>query len=572
MFKIGNLFTKGILSLGLLATSLLGADKDDTKCNEFRDFRQYGSHFYTVTIKKMTFDEAKIFAQKSGGYLAIPDNLSENNFIASIIKGGNYAWIGIHDPNFTQNHCLENKGCAYENTRFKTIKGKVPSFTKWSQKQPDNLLKEHDVITNEKGEKKEMVSPLGEHWVAIASRSGLWADMGNHAGEMNPYRTYAVIEYDTKPLCHNLPSPDEVEMDMTDKCSTWISDDPNYKIDNSRPSQIINCAKDTQGDLFCPANLVDCKQGGSSKVSGTSKRVEAILEYKDDKQITRKMTYSYYDYICPANHTAKDKGGNCNPSSPKDLIDTNRDGMPDSCPKGAIPPKENCVGTSTICPFNSSRSCVLTDGKYKCSPFPCFTNDGGLSGDGIENTDSPVGINDANNNGWNDDGSCSGQIFIFNGKDNRCRSRDKFGSGLFGGGCCNKDKVALGLVKCKEDEKNLAKLNKQRLCHYVGEYCSKKKKFIGCLQWKKSYCCFNGILARIFNEQGRPQISKGWGSGKHPDCRGFTPEEFQKLDFSKIDLTEFTNSLTINIDQNFAKQQAGAVKNKIEANLDALKK
>ena len=28
-----------------------------------------------------------------------------------------------------------------------------------------------------------------------------------------------------------------------------------------------------------------------------------------------------------------------------------------------------------------------------------------------------------------------------------------------------------------------------------------------------------------------------WGSGESPQCRGFTPEEFQKLDFSKIDLT-----------------------------------
>lgn len=32
--------------------------------------------------------------------------------------------------------------------------------------------------------------------------------------------------------------------------------------------------------------------------------------------------------------------------------------------------------------------------------------------------------------------------------------------GLTGGGCCDKDKVFIGLVPCKEDEKKLAKLNK----------------------------------------------------------------------------------------------------------------
>ena len=48
-------------------------------------------------------------------------------------------------------------------------------------------------------------------------------------------------------------------------------------------------------------------------------------------------------------------------------------------------------------------------------------------------------------------------------------------------------------------------------------------------------CNFNSKLARIINEQGRPQLNKGWGSASNPECKGFTPEEFQKLDFSKID-------------------------------------
>ncbi|MCV3371851.1 conjugal transfer protein TraN [Campylobacter lari] len=48
----------------------------------------------------------------------------------------------------------------------------------------------------------------------------------------------------------------------------------------------------------------------------------------------------------------------------------------------------------------------------------------------------------------------------------------------------------MGLVSCKEDEKKLAKLNQQNRCVEVGEYCSKKIKFIGCIQHKKNTLLF----------------------------------------------------------------------------------
>jgi len=77
-----------------------------------------------------------------------------------------------------------------------------------------------------------------------------------------------------------------------------------------------------------------------------------------------------------------------------------------------------------------------------------------------------------------------------------------------------------------------------RLCHYLGSYCS--SKFLGaCVTKKESYCCFNSRLAKIINEQGRGQIGKSWGGAKSPDCSGFTPEQLQSLDFGQMDLTEF---------------------------------
>ncbi|WP_310794426.1 conjugal transfer protein TraN [Campylobacter lari] len=91
----------------------------------------------------------------------------------------------------------------------------------------------------------------------------------------------------------------------------------------------------------------------------------------------------------------------------------------------------------------------------------------------------------------------------------------------------------------------------------------KKIKFIACIQHKKTHCCFNSKLARIFNEQGCPQIGRGWGSPKSPDCRGFTPEEFQKLDFSEIDLSDFIADIVGSID-------VDKIQEKIESNLENL--
>lgn len=88
-------------------------------------------------------------------------------------------------------------------------------------------------------------------------------------------------------------------------------------------------------------------------------------------------------------------------------------------------------------------------------------------------------------------------------------------------------------------------------CHELGTYC--KTKWLGqCVQKAKSYCCFNSKMARIIHEQGRAQLNtfpNGFGVTKEPDCRGFSPEEFQSLDFSQIDMTEYYNDLVHNTQQ-----------------------
>ena len=108
-----------------------------------------------------------------------------------------------------------------------------------------------------------------------------------------------------------------------------------------------------------------------------------------------------------------------------------------------------------------------------------------------------VGSLDKDDNGWTEEGKCSGQIYIFNGASKQCRSDDMF-FGLTGGGCCKDDKTAFGLLSCNAEEKELQIKKEGKKCHYVGEYCSKKIN-IGvakmCVRTSKSYCCFNSFNA-----------------------------------------------------------------------------
>ncbi|QKF59201.1 conjugal transfer protein TraN [Aliarcobacter lanthieri] len=282
-------------------------------------------------------------------------------------------------------------------------------------------------------------------------------------------------------------------------------------------------------DMSCKTEIATkkCSPGYTETTSSETSKGEC----------KKTIEYTYYNYLCNNskneqgyNYTPINSGGNCN------KIDSNNTTanpeLTNPC-NNSTPPVNNCKREKFMCQANKDRPCSFVDNSWQCSPFPCF------GGNDIVPEGDVEGANDKNNDGWNENGMCDGQIYIFNGKDRRCRSSDTF-FGLAGGGCCDKDKVFMGLIECKENEKLLAKQNKAELCTEIGEYCSKKIN-LGfakiCVQKSKGHCCFGSKLARFVHEQGRSQIGIEWGSPESPQCRGFTPEEFQKLDFSKIDLT-----------------------------------
>ena len=104
--------------------------------------------------------------------------------------------------------------------------------------------------------------------------------------------------------------------------------------------------------------------------------------------------------------------------------------------------------------------------------------------------------------------------------------------------------VVLSMMECDEESKEVAIKKGQGLCHKVGSYCD-KKTLGACRTKKESYCCFVSKLARIINEQGRPQIGKSWGPVKLPDCSGFTVEQLQQLRLDQMDFSEFFSSITV---------------------------
>ncbi|WP_062270753.1 conjugal transfer protein TraN [Endozoicomonas arenosclerae] len=92
--------------------------------------------------------------------------------------------------------------------------------------------------------------------------------------------------------------------------------------------------------------------------------------------------------------------------------------------------------------------------------------------------------------------------------------------------------------KCEDYEFELAARREMKTCFRVGSYS--KSKFLGLTSMKyKSYCCFNSPLSRILQTEIRKQLRTGWGSAKHPDCSGVTPEILSAVDWHRIDLSEW---------------------------------
>lgn len=91
---------------------------------------------------------------------------------------------------------------------------------------------------------------------------------------------------------------------------------------------------------------------------------------------------------------------------------------------------------------------------------------------------------------------------------------------------------------CSQNDAKTSMMLGTKRCIYKGKKCTKKVAGI-CIKKGCRYCCYNSLLAKLVHQYGEKQLTpKGI---RFKNCRGFTPQEFQMLDFSKIDLTQYIN-------------------------------
>lgn len=215
---------------------------------------------------------------------------------------------------------------------------------------------------------------------------------------------------------------------------------------------------------------------------------------------------------------------------------------------------EHCDLVSTTCSKQVGDVCVEKKNVYQCPTKVCqntasvycgngqtFCLDGNCTNhdyqpytkfnEAVSNLSS---VNAASKNFDTSEG------FIFRGHDLSCRY-DEAGFR----NCCNNSGWGqdMGLAHCSQEEKELGLSKQKKMVIYVGSFCSKKAGGL-CLAHKKAYCIFDSKLSRLIQEQGRQrQLGIGFGDGKHPDCRGLTPQELQHLNFDVMNFSEIYDDI-----------------------------
>lgn len=104
------------------------------------------------------------------------------------------------------------------------------------------------------------------------------------------------------------------------------------------------------------------------------------------------------------------------------------------------------------------------------------------------------------------------------------------------------------ILACKTQEYEWAANEKWRLCSYAGTCCSKKIFLLGCVQKRDLYCCYKSIAARVIaSEIIRKGLIPGRAgyqlNGCSVSCGGFSPQQLGQVDWSQVDLTEWTDAL-----------------------------
>lgn len=118
-------------------------------------------------------------------------------------------------------------------------------------------------------------------------------------------------------------------------------------------------------------------------------------------------------------------------------------------------------------------------------------------------------------------------------------------------------------AKCTKDEQSLMNLRSKNLCVPVGKEIKGVRKSIV----KYHFCCFGNMLEKVVQVEGRKQLGINFGSGGRPNCRGLTLEEMQRLDFDKMDFSEFINELMVKFAGTYKTPNPNEIKSTIKKHM-----
>jgi hypothetical protein len=273
-------------------------------------------------------------------------------------------------------------------------------------------------------------------------------------------------------------------------------------------------------DQTCPqSSLANCQSSGTSCTAGAASRII------NGVAVTEPCWSQTTHFTC---ETAGPRTSDCNP--PAGCVHSADTCLDDpASASGCVSVEHSYACSSTTTRTTSTSTCSA----QLCMGSQCFQVSGSNDSGALSKAYTALAISKTAGQTYADPAS---QLRIMPGTHQACHKA------LSGFSNCCKDAGwgnSLGLAQCSEAEKSLIQMQQTGECHHVGDYCSNKSLFGVCLQRTMSYCCYQGSLARIINEAGRPQVGKVWGDPKHPDCSGFTVAQFQTLDLSHVDFSQF---------------------------------
>ena len=105
--------------------------------------------------------------------------------------------------------------------------------------------------------------------------------------------------------------------------------------------------------------------------------------------------------------------------------------------------------------------------------------------------------------------------------------------------CCTYSGSLSGVINCPRELQGLQQAKHENRAVYLGNY--KPRRFS---TTRYGYCIFPTKLAAIVQIEGRQnQLRVGFGSARHPDCRGITVAEVERINFGALNIEPLVNDL-----------------------------